>query len=366
MIHENNTADNDYSEEREKVLIYGCGQFFKDHEKEINERYYVEAFIDREKKGYHVGKAIIGVKDTSRIGRYDKILIMVQNINECMKITKELTQTYKVSTDKIVPGCSMFGSAFNCIKSISVMEDGTWDVVYAEEGYKLHIVNGEQFYNVQEVLADHIYDYHLPDERPEIVFDVGMNIGDAVLYFTGRKQVEKVYGYEPFQSTFAIAKENIMRNDIGLHKYEIHQYGISNSNEKRRIYFNMDMSCAQSTSLYSWQKGFQHYKERGLVNAGNNVSEEIEVKKASEVFGRVMDKASWKNYILKMDCEGEEYDILEDLFLSGTIGKFKIIILEWHYRGKEVLLKYLGDAGFSWRCSDKGQDMGLIYAYKYY
>lgn len=363
-LYGNSTAVNHYREDQEKVLVYGCGQFFRKHEKEINTHYYIEAFIDKEKQGYYAGKAIIRTKDLSRGGRYDKILIMVQSINECMKITKELVGSYKVSADKIILGCCIFGSGCDFMKSISIKEDGTWEVEYVEEQCKLHIVNGEQFYNVKEVLVDHIYDYHLTDKKSEIVFDVGMNIGDAVLYFLNRKQVQKVYGYEPFKSTFAMAEKNLRQNDICRHRYEIFQYGISSSNEKRIIQYNMDMSCAQSTSLCGWKKGFEYYEKRGLINADNSVSEEIIVRKASEVFGQIMDKETGKNFVLKMDCEGEEYDILEELFQSGILKNFKIVMCEWHYRGKEKLLDYLEGAGFSWYSCDKNRDMGLIYAYK--
>lgn len=363
-LYGNYTASNNHSENQEKALIYGCGQFFNRHEKDVNKLYYIEAFIDNMKKGYYAGKEIIELKDIRHIGHFDKILVMVQSINECLKITKELVGIYKVSTDKILLGFFMFDSGYKCIKSISIKKDGTWEVEYTAEEYKLHIANGEQFYNVKEVLIDHIYDYHLSYQRPEIVFDIGMNIGDAVLYFLSRKQVEKVYGYEPFKVTFEMAEKNIRQNNICRQRYEIFQYGISNTNEKRIIHYNMDMSCAQSTSLYCWQKGYEYYKERGLINAENSIAEEIEVKKASEVFSQVMDKEPEKNYILKMDCEGEEYDILGELFQSGILMRFKFIMLEWHYRGKKVLLKYLEDAGFSWCCSDKSQDMGLIYACK--
>lgn len=68
--------------------------------------------------------------------------------------------------------------------------------------------------------------------------------------------------------------------------------------------------------------------------------------------------------ILKMDCEGGEYRILKELLDKGILDRFTFIMLEWHYKGKEAILHYLLEAGMSYWCCDKDDQMGLIYAFK--
>lgn len=68
--------------------------------------------------------------------------------------------------------------------------------------------------------------------------------------------------------------------------------------------------------------------------------------------------------ILKLDCEGEEYGIIEELSKKGILNRFSLIILEWHYYGKDCILQFLQDAGLSYWCNDKNERMGLIYAFR--
>lgn len=69
-------------------------------------------------------------------------------------------------------------------------------------------------------------------------------------------------------------------------------------------------------------------------------------------------------YVLKMDCEGEEYNIFDTLKKNDIIGKFDIIMLEWHYKGSEMLEEVLKERGFSYFKFIRDKDTGLIYAIK--
>ena len=65
-----------------------------------------------------------------------------------------------------------------------------------------------------------------------------------------------------------------------------------------------------------------------------------------------------------MDCEGEEYQIMNRLSQANILNKFSFIMLEWHYLGNKSILELLKVAGFSYWCENKNNDMGLIYAYR--
>ena len=55
-------------------------------------------------------------------------------------------------------------------------------------GVTLCIASADQFYNAYEVLVGKIYRYYISNTRKDIVFDVGMNIGDATLFFLENKK----------------------------------------------------------------------------------------------------------------------------------------------------------------------------------
>lgn len=72
-----------------RVLVYGLGNFFLQNEKVINEKYNIEAFIDQRKHGWFAGKKIIKADKINQY-IYDKILIMIQDIQECRNVEKTL------------------------------------------------------------------------------------------------------------------------------------------------------------------------------------------------------------------------------------------------------------------------------------
>lgn len=347
------------SELKEKVLIYGLGNFYLQNEEAVNCKYNVKAFIDCKKNGWYAGKKIIRMQEIVKY-EYDKIIIMIQSIQECINIVKKLIKL-NVDYKKIILGHLICGYFSGKICNVSILPDG--DILVEIDGIEVSIQSEDEFNNVLEVLDNHIYDYFINNNKKDVIFDIGMNIGDSVLYFLNSKKVEKVYGYEPFKKTYLKAKNNLKRYLNCREKLEIFQFGISNANEKRTIGFNDNMTCGQSTIENVREDAFLFYKSKGLVKIADEEKEEIEVRKASEVFTPIMDKYSCYNLILKMDCEGEEYGIIEELLDKKILNKFSFIMLEWHYGGKENILQLLKMAEFSFWCCDKTKDMGMIYAY---
>lgn len=98
------TAVNEYSREKEKILVYGLGRMFFRNEKKINESYYIEAFIDNKKPGYYAGKKVFKANKLVKQYQYDKILVMIYDRNECAKISKQLVCELGVDVEKIEMG----------------------------------------------------------------------------------------------------------------------------------------------------------------------------------------------------------------------------------------------------------------------
>ncbi len=329
-LYGNYTATSEKDEGKQNVLVYGLGNFFKKYERDINNDFNIVAFIDQKKKGWYAGKKIIKLRDAKDFA-FDRIIIMVKSIQECIKIAKEMLND-GIEYKSIILGYSRYGIYSKTIDEMSIVNDGR---IYLKFDDASIIVESEdEFNNVYEIFADQIYSYSVNNAKRDIVINVGMNIGGSALYFAEQKNVDRVYGYEPFRKTF-IKAENNLRYYLDIGKINAFQYGISSENEIRFVSLNVDKQA-----------------------------EQIEMRKASEVFEPIFNEYPHHNIILKMDCAGEEYKILEELMQSGILEKFKFIMLEWHCKGKERFLDCLKNAGFSWWCSKKNTKMGLVYAYQ--
>ena len=353
------TAVKEEETEGQKTVVYGLGKFYLKNECSLNENYNIQVFVDKHKKEYVAGKKIITLSQLSQY-TFDKIIIMVQNMKECINIVGELLNIYGVPYDKIILGHSMYGVYSKEFEAINVMPDGSLKV--CANGIEVKVHSLDEFNNVREVLVEQCYRYFVNNDKRDVVLDVGMNIGDATLFFLKNSKTEKVYAYEPFQQTFINAQENLDKyKDTG--KVAMFQFGISGQNEIRRIGFNKDMTCGQSSLSQIRQKTYEAYCKNALVKDENEIIEQIEVRNVSEVFEPIISQYPQCNIILKMDCEGEEYAIMDELVGKKLLARIDFIMMEWHYRGKESILQYLEQAGFSYWCSDKNSEMGLIYAY---
>ena len=127
-LHGSYTAVDRCRGDKEKILVYGLGNFFISNERSINEKYFIEGFIDNAKTGYYAGRKIVRVKDMDKLGDFSKILIMVQDINECMKMSRELVCKYGIPEEKIELGCKHYGIYQDMINDIRIKADGRWEI----------------------------------------------------------------------------------------------------------------------------------------------------------------------------------------------------------------------------------------------
>ena len=195
------------SDLKEKVLIYGLGNFYLQNEEAVNCKYNVKAFIDCKKNGWYAGKKIIRMQEIVKY-EYDKIIIMIQSIQECLNIVKKLIKL-NVDYKKIILGHLICGYFSGKICNVSILPDG--DILVEIDGIEVSIQSEDEFNNVLEVLDNHIYDYFINNNKKDVIFDIGMNIGDSVLYFLNSKKVEKVYGYEPLKKNIFKGKKQFKK-----------------------------------------------------------------------------------------------------------------------------------------------------------
>ena len=90
----------------------------------------------------------------------------------------------------------------------------------------------------------------------------------------------------------------------------------------------------------------------------------MQIREASSEFEEIFRELNKEKVIVKMDCEGAEYEIIENLYKSGLLGKIDVLLMEWHDKGSDRLEKTLLDSGFECFSQNINSISGMIYAYK--
>lgn len=302
------TAANIENDQKESIIIYGMGRFFRQNEKEINEQYNIKAFIDRREKGWYAGKKIISLDELVKYD-FDKVLVMIQNIQECCCVVRELIQR-KVNAKRILIGHNLFGIYGEKIDKISVLADGRLLLTFGSIDIK--VKSKEEFDRAYRIFGTRLYDYNINSERKEVILDICTNADISVLYFLNRRNVEKIYIYE--------------------------------------------MSDETATSTYDkLEEYFGNSNKLEIFPPGNTIS---------EIFETITKKYSECNIILKINCDGKGQKIVKELLQSKFSKRASLIMLEWHYNMQaNIVQEFLIKKGFSW-VSTYDNDVNLLYAYK--
>jgi FkbM family methyltransferase len=175
--------------------------------------------------------------------------------------------------------------------------------------------------DVVGIFLDNIY--HSLPVRDKIVVDVGANIGDSAIYFA-LSGAANVIAIEPFPRNYEMARKNIELNNLS-NKIALLLAGCSSCNG----------SIVVNQSEYGHDRNLTDKSGHGVklpLMTLENILDKNNVLRT--------DKA-----ILKMDCEGCEYDII---FSSSrdTLRRFSHIQIEYHY-GYKNLKEKLEKYGFS-------------------
>lgn len=167
-------------------------------------------------------------------------------------------------------------------------------------------------------------EYHFLPCEGRTVVDIGANIGDSAIYFICRG-AKRVYAFEPYPTTFRIAKENISEN------------GFSDKVFLERIAIG---SCRMTINL-------PRDEVEGTTSQTRNVDSGIGTKQLT--LQDLVELFPVQDAVLKMDCEGAEYDIVDGASRS-SLREFSHILIEYHYGCRE-LAGILKRAGFEVRTS---------------
>jgi FkbM family methyltransferase len=221
--------------------------------------------------------------------------------------------------------------------------DPATSLVYLQKDSIRFCTTAEYPWIVREVFAQHIYFIHPKHlkSRDYVVFDFGMNRGYASLYFASQGWCKAVHGFELNEYTFVLAQENISLNPQLRDKIAIYNFGLGKSDEQLECYYlpHRDGICTTS---------YEFLEDYAPEELDKVVKKEISIRKTSTVLQELVGAADPdQRFVLKIDVEGAEYDIIEDLTLNypELMERLDLIIGEAHL-GIEPLDLALRPFGF--------------------
>jgi FkbM family methyltransferase len=217
---------------------------------------------------------------------------------------------------------------------------------------KLYIESSEEFFIIKEVFIEK--DYNLLSNENFVVFDIGMNIGISSLFFALNKNVDKIYSFEPVLTTYDQASYNLELNQTYSTKIEAFNYGLGGFTRVEKVLYNSQAKGNCGIRL-----------ESSLVIDKKDANEiEIAIKNIGEVLPNFLAKHPLEKKVLKIDCEGAEYEIIQKLSDTNLLSDIDVLLIEWHDKGAKILEDILTANEFRVVSRHLTSITGMIYAFK--
>lgn len=177
-----------------------------------------------------------------------------------------------------------------------------------KNGISLYIINLIDFLVIKETFFDDCYESKVIKNNHPNVIDIGAAMGDFSIFIAKKYPKAMVYPYEPYNKSFELLKRNIKINNLD----NIFPTKKAVTSKSGYVSFLINSKAVQNTT----------------TNFGNNDSQKIKVKSTNLQHILDENKISCCD-LLKIDCEGGEFDILLGCS-KKTLSKIKSIVLEYH------------------------------------
>lgn len=159
-----------------------------------------------------------------------------------------------------------------------------------------------------EIFLQKEYNFETSVQSP-VILDCGANIGMSVLYFKWKYPDSSIVAFEPNPNSFDLLKKNVIENN--LKDVEIYNLGLFDAETMIPFYIDNNLSSLVGSII----------PERG-----GKRKLEIPAKKLSQYINELGEVD-----LVKMDVEGAEVNILNDLVEFGALEKVKEYIVEYHH-----------------------------------
>jgi len=172
-------------------------------------------------------------------------------------------------------------------------------------------------------------EYYFPGEiKPNIIFDIGSNIGITSIYLASIYPNATIYSFEPLGENFEILK----KNTSSIKNIKVFNIGLGSKNGSFKVFLSDDKNNHGGVSFYSEVEGnaLESYTDCEVRNINDFISENN------------IDSVD----LIKIDTEGAEYDILTT-YKKDYLDKTSWITGELHGNRDFELLNFLNNLGFS-------------------
>lgn len=278
----------------------------------------------------------------------------ILNISKKEEDIQKLVRSFAVTNDKHNLVISSAPYLFEIKKQFPeiTLESHKDGVLTRFNGLQLYIESSEEFFILKEVFVEK--DYNLLSNESFVVFDIGMNIGISSLFFGLKNNVTKIYSFEPVVPTYNQALYNLGLNATISDKIEAFNFGLGGSTRVEKVLYNSQAKGNCGIRL-----------ESSLVIDKDNAEEiEINIKNVSDILPDLIASHPEQKIVLKMDCEGAEYEILQKMAESKLLVDIDILLMEWHDKGAAILEELLVANNFDVISRHLTSITGMIYAFK--
>ncbi len=203
--------------------------------------------------------------------------------------------------------------------------------------YKHHTIRALSFNDLRVILREVFilgdYSVALENKAP-VILDCGANIGISSLYMKERYPNARITAFEPSEKTFEILKENLAHLK--------------------------DVTCVRAALGKQDGGTVQFWEMSGKPGGSTGIREVHETKSSRREFVPVdVPAAKLSTHIngpidlMKMDIEGGEGIVLDELLESGKLQQIRELVFEYHYNPSNEqnrlsrILSLLEDNGFS-------------------
>ena len=180
-----------------------------------------------------------------------------------------------------------------------------------------------------------------------IYLDIGCHNGDSIMDFLEGEFLPEAFWIDPRECRI-----------IGIDPIKKYREAWQTISENYQVEF---LNIAMSN-----KNGVADFSERE-IDIGSTICEDKVKMPEANIYGvEVKDIAEFVNslddvIVMRLDVEGEEYNILEKLIDTGTIQKIKYLEVEWHskkmnedikhsYKDRERTIQYnLNKLGINWK-----------------
>ncbi len=162
----------------------------------------------------------------------------------------------------------------------------------------------------REIFLGAEYFAEIQKDKPVIV-DCGANIGMSILYFKRLFPSARIVAFEANPNAFRLLQKNVEAN--GIRDVELHNIALSDREGEISFFISSDPGTLLGSTRSGWWGGnFGLKANAGRLSRYIRNEEEID--------------------LIKIDVEGSESVIVDELIGSSALGKVRQYIIEYHHR----------------------------------